>query len=104
MTRLLDDSILSSLTAEDIDALWAELQRRHAARNVEPELHDALVVRLGDIEAADKSKRLLCDGIRHELRHNRPSAVLHVYWREIIENRVALGHFLGGEVMLGVAA
>lgn len=104
MTRLLDDSILSSLSAEDIDALWAELQRRHAARNVEPELHDVLVERLADIEAGDKSKRLLCDGIRHELRRNRPSAVLHVYWREIIANRPTVGACLHqGEVLAHAA-
>ena len=89
---------------QSLELLWAELKRRFAPRQAEPDLYDVLCQRLTDIEDADSSKRLTCDAIRSELRCSRPSAVLSANWQELVEDKPALGAYLQGGVRRCAAA
>ena len=87
----------------DVDKLWAAYQRHHAGQQAEPELFDGICQLLATAEDSGRLPRLVCDGIRFELRHSRPSAVLNAFWRELVEDRWALGHYLRGEVLADAA-
>ena len=87
----------------DVDRLWSAYQRHHAGQQAEPELFDGICQLVADAEDSSRLPRLVCDGIRFELRHSRPSAVLSAYWRELIEDRPAVGHYLRGEVLADAA-
>ena len=87
----------------DVDKLWSAFQRHHAGQQAEPELFDAICQLLADAEDSRRLPRLTADALRHELRHSRPSAVLNAFWRELVEDRWALGHYLRGEVLADAA-
>ena len=87
-----------------VDKLWSAYQRHHAGQQAEPELFDAICQLVADAEDSGRLPRLVCDGIRFELRRNRPSAVLSGFWQDLIENRPALGAFLHRGEVLDVAA
>ena len=87
----LTTAALAALTADEVLALWQRVETVKAARAAHPNLFDALADRLdamADREAAE--------GIRADLEHCHPAAVLGAYWRQLIPDRPALGAYLGG--------
>lgn len=90
MTRTLTASSLAGLSADEVLALWAAANRIHEARLVDPELREAMLARLDDLD-----DRHLAEQIRAELDGTAPGAVLAGHWREVVPNRPALGAFRG---------
>lgn len=70
-----------------VEKVWNEIERRHAARTVDPELRRSILARLGDIDPA------VADEIRQELGEMAPAVVLQAHLEELVPDKQALGAF-----------
>ncbi len=75
-----------------LEAIWAELHKRHRSRESDPRLHDLLMKRLETVELA------IAEEIRAQLARVHPAAVLYAYLDVFIPRDMpALGAFLKGK-------
>ncbi len=98
MTSILDAATpvdLGRLTDEQLAAalerIAAEQDRRHAARELDPDLWYALRRRCDELEQRNPH---LASEIRRLLDEISPKVVAAEYWRELVPDRPALGHYL----------
>jgi hypothetical protein len=92
MTRIVD---LETLSADELNLIWEELQRHHAAREADPVRYDFIVKSLEEGVRVGRLKEPEAAEIRAQLddRGYSPGAVLSGHLTKIIPDRLALGAF-----------
>jgi hypothetical protein len=77
----------------DVERVWAELERAHAARRTDPELRQAILCHVDEALADGRLTDKEASQIRRQLDEQHPGVVLESWWRKIVKDRPALGVF-----------
>jgi hypothetical protein len=83
-------------SVEDIERVWHQIQRYHAARDADPQLYDAVAKRIDEALTDGSIAEAEAEKFRAELDQAHPAAVLAAHWRSLIRDRPALGAYLTG--------
>lgn len=80
--------------ADDVARVWAQFQHVAAVRQADPELRAAVLGAVARLELVGRLGSEDAERIRAELDEVTPAIVLASNWRQIVDDRPALGHYL----------
>jgi hypothetical protein len=71
-----------------VETIWREIHRLHEIRTADPQIRSMIADRLPKLDGQTAAE------ISQALESTRPRLVQLIFWRQLVEDKPTIGHFL----------